>query len=353
MQPFSRGGSGHRLGGDGGGGYGRAPGDTMPEIMPENCGGAEHSVLLCGGLILALGMAALAAASLGSVPPLHYGIRYNHFSKATDTSTVYEPGRYLIGPFNRFLLFPSTVQNLEFANEPHIRVAGIRYEPLHTRTKEGLGLHLQVSLQYRLIQEHLGRLYNEFNQNYEQVFTSSVRDVLIKAASEYEATQLWEEREKFGNIMQRMVSEELEKTYAECWGLQLMIIDLPDDYESSIVRTQVQKQSLLMREQEQVSAKTRAETKVIQAEYQRRVKVILAEGHANYTLLTKKAQAEAQQNKIGVESDVLGELKTKLHLGTDGLVRYQKYGAMDDLGEASVFYGFGGPSSMMIRAAGA
>mmetsp|Transcript_30010 Transcript_30010/g.75706 ORF Transcript_30010/g.75706 Transcript_30010/m.75706 type:complete len:353 (-) Transcript_30010:304-1362(-) len=352
MQAFRTSG-GHRLGGDGGGGYGRAPGDMMPDVMPESCGEAQHSVLLCGCLLGVLGLGALAVTSLGSVPPLHYGIRYNHFSKSTDTATVYDPGRYLIGPFNKFLLFPSTVQNFEFANEPHIRVSGIRYEPLHTRTKEGLGLHLQVSLQYRLKRESLGNLYNEFNQNYEQVFTSSIRDVLIKAASEYEATQLWEERQAFGDKLQKMVSKELERTYAECWGLQLMIIDLPDDYENSIVRTQVQKQSLLMREQEQQSAKIRAETTVIQAEYSRKVKVIMAEGHANYTLLTKKAQAEAQQNKIGVESEVLGHLKSKLNLGVDGLVRYQKYGAMDDLGEASLFYGFSGPSSMMIRASGA
>lgn len=340
------------MGGDGGGGYGRAPGDMMPDIMPEQCGVAEHSVLLCGGLLLVLGLGALAGASLGSVPPLHYGIKYNHFSKAADTATVYSPGRYLIGPFNKFLLFPSIVQNLEFVTDPHIAVAGIRYPPLHTRTKEGLGLHLQVSLQYLLQQENLGRLYEEFNQNYESVFTSSVRDVLIKAASEYEATQLWEDRQTFGDRMQKMVSTKLEKTYAQCWGLQLMIIDLPDDFESSIVRTQVQKQSLLMREQEQQSLKIRAETKVIQAEYARKVKIIMAEGQANYTVTTKEAQAEAQKNKIGVESEVLGELKTKLKLGADGLVRYQKYGAMDDLADASLFYGFSGPSTMMIRSAG-
>ncbi|CAK9118335.1 unnamed protein product [Durusdinium trenchii] len=78
------------------------------------------------------------------------------------------------------------VRHIEFSNIDRIKAAGLRYAPLHTRTKEGLGLHLQVSLQYRLIPQNLSALYSEFNQNYEQVFVSSVRDVLIKAASEYE-----------------------------------------------------------------------------------------------------------------------------------------------------------------------
>lgn len=51
-------------------------------------------------------------------------------------------------------------------------------------------------------EDDIGRLYSEFNLNYEQVFTSSVRDILIKAASEYEAADLWKKRGHFGNIMQ-------------------------------------------------------------------------------------------------------------------------------------------------------
>merc|ERR1719401_2720824 len=108
-----------------------------------------------------------------------------------------------------------------------------------------------------------------------------------------------------------MVDRELKKTYAGCWGLQLMVIDLPDDFEHSIVMTQVQKQSMLMKEQEQISTNIRAKTSVIEAEYARQVKVIMSQGRANYTVTTKEAAAQAQQKKIEIESEVVGTLKTQ------------------------------------------
>mmetsp|Transcript_133146 Transcript_133146/g.231385 ORF Transcript_133146/g.231385 Transcript_133146/m.231385 type:complete len:315 (+) Transcript_133146:126-1070(+) len=310
----------------------------------------DNSVALSGGVLCLALIGILAIISLGAVPPLHYGIKYNSFTKSADTDALYEPGRYPIGPWNSFLLFPSNVHTIEFTNEPRLKRAGTRYEPLHTRTKEGLGLYLQVSLQYRLVKEKVGALYSEFNMNYETVFLSSLRDVLIKAASEYEAAQLWGERDEFGNNMQEMVNLELNKMYAECWGLQLMIIDLPDMFEDSIVHTQVQKQAVRTRQNEQISTQIHAETTVIEAEYGRQVKVILAEGQANYTYTTKMAQAKAQKKRIDTESDVLGDVRKELDLDSEGLVLYQKYNALDDLSEAGVFYGFEEGSKVLVQA---
>jgi len=307
---------------------------------------ANNPALIGGSFICLVILGLFGIFSLGAVTPLHYGIRYNSFTKAAQTNDIYVPGRYFIGPWNSFLLFPSNVQTIEFANEPGLAVSGIRYEPLHTRTKEGLGLHLQVSLQYRLNKEHLGKLYSEFNMNYAQVFISSLRDVLIKAASEYEATQLWTERAFVGDVMQQLVNKELQNMYAECWGLQLMVIDLPDLFENSIVHTQVQKQSVRTRQNEQISARIHAETTVIKAEYDRKVKVLMAQGHANFTFTTKQAQAHAQRKRIDTESDILGQVKDELKLDAEGLVLYQKYGALDDLDAASVFFGFDGQVMM-------
>merc|ERR1712048_538127 len=149
----------------------------------------------------------------------------------------------------------------------------------------------------------------------------------------YEAAELWTERLKIGNTMQHNVDRMLRKTYAQCWGLQLMVIDLPDQFEKSIVQTQVQKQAMLMREQEQASTKIRAETSVIKAEYDKKVKVIMAGGNANFTVIQKKAQAHAQQNVIHTESTILGAVRSELGLPAEGLVRYQKYSALDDLEE--------------------
>lgn len=53
--------------------------------------------------------------SLDSLEPLEYGITYNKFSKRIGTE-VYESGRYLIGPFQSFIVYPSNLITIEFSN---------------------------------------------------------------------------------------------------------------------------------------------------------------------------------------------------------------------------------------------
>jgi len=345
MNPFNMEG-GHRLGGGtGGGDYGRAPGSGFGDDG-DNC---QTNAMLGGGICCMVALGIVATFSLGTVPLLHYGIKYNSFTKSAATDAVYESGRHVIGPMNSFLIFPSSAQNIEFINDQNLPPSGERYDALETRTKEGFGLKLHVSLQYKLQKEHVGELYNKFNLNYEDVFTSVARDTLIKAASEYNAVQLWKEREAFAQQMQSMIDVEFQKIFAKCWNLQLTIIDLPDKYEQTLTKTQVQQQAMLVREQEQISAKIRAETSVIEAEYDKRVKVIMADGHANYTLATKEAEASARQRRITVESNVLAHIRDTLALSAGNLVTYQRYGALDDIQSATVLYGFSGAQQLLVR----
>lgn len=310
----------------------------------------EHQPVIFGGGVGCLVLlASFLGYSLGSVEPLHYGIRYNFFNKYADVNTVYGPGRHLIGPWSTFLIFPADIRSVEFTDETLLHPAGLRYPALHTRTKEGLALHLQVSLQYRLTKDKVGMLYTEFNQAYEEMFVSTIRDTLIRAAADYEAWQLWTERSKVGAKMQEMVNDALEVTYATCWGLQLMVIELPVKFEAAIVATQVQSQKISTREFEQTAAQTRAVTKVIAAEFQRTVKVITAKGQANYTLKTRTARAEARQKVLKVEAVVMESVRSQLKLTGDELVDYQQFVAMSMMGNATLFYGFAEGTQVMMQ----
>jgi regulator of protease activity HflC (stomatin/prohibitin superfamily) len=291
-----------------------------------------------------------AAFSLGAVPPLYYGIQYNLFNKQADIENVHGPGRYFIFPWNTFVVFPASVQTIEFTNEARLAPDGSRFPALHSRTKEGLALHLQVSLQYMLSSGSIGKLYAEFNKNYEQIFTATVRDTLIKAASRYEAFQLWEERETVGAEMQEMVDKALKPIFGTCWGLQLMAIDLPPRFEASIVQTQVHKQMVSTRQYQQEATRVRAQTTVIAAQYNRNVTVIKAEGTANYTYATKEAAAKARSKTIGIESKVLGGIKKNLELSPSELVRYQRFSVLNAMENATVFYGFEDNTQVMLTA---
>lgn len=317
--------------------------------MPSESSGLTQFVgfplCVAGGLCLVV----LALFSLGSVPPLYYGLKSNKITKYVDIESAYGSGRYLILPWNKFLLFPSTAQTIEFTNEYQLPRSGIRYPALHTRTKEGLGLHLQVSLQYRLLKTHLGRLYAEFNMGYEELFISTIREELIKALSDYHSHQLWTERQAVSEEMLKLLNIGLHRTYAECWGLQLMVIELPSTFEYSIVRTQIMKQMATLNTFEQRATQVRAHTNVIAAEFERNVTVIKAHGRANYTLTTKRAAAEARKRTIKVESNVLKSVREGLSLDSGSVLSYARYSAIKSMPDAELLYGFAKGQTVILK----
>jgi len=272
------------------------------------------------GLVLAA--AFLCFTSIGQVDQNEYGLILNWVTK-TIGNEVYHGGTHLIGFWNTFVVFPATIQTIEFSERPWMHTS----TSLHTRTKEGLGLHLSISFQYKLNPSDIPKLYALTNFNYEGLFTRIARDQLLEAASEYEGPQYWQNRKVIGDHMRRLVDQQLRDSYASLWGLQLLVIDLPDQYEMSITMTQVQQQMAKTRRNEQVAAGIRADTEVMNADYNKQIKVIQAGADANYTLETKLAKAEAAKRRITAEAEALAYTRKELKLSAAGAVEYQQLGA--------------------------
>ena len=83
--------------------------------------------------------------SMDTLEPLQYGITYNKITKVIGKD-VYISGRYLIGPFKNFIVYPSNLVIIEFSDQR--KAVG---EPLKTRTGEGLAISLHVSFQYKIL----------------------------------------------------------------------------------------------------------------------------------------------------------------------------------------------------------
>ena len=111
--------------------------------------------------------------------------------------------------------------------------------PLQTRTQEGLELKLHVAFQYRLIKSKLPKLYSLVGTDYENLYTKIAANVILQKAGDYNATYYWKNRTTIGRQLESALNESLYKAYAECTGLMLLKIDLPDSYESAIEDTQV------------------------------------------------------------------------------------------------------------------
>lgn len=81
-------------------------------------GCASFSLIFCIFLCL---LVILLLLSMDSLEPLQYGLTYNKFNKFVG-SEVFESGRYLIGPFKSFIVYPSNLITVEFSTNRNANV---------------------------------------------------------------------------------------------------------------------------------------------------------------------------------------------------------------------------------------
>ena len=100
-------------------------------------------IILISFIVISLIMIILLI-SMDTLEPLQNGITYNKITKVIGKD-IYESGRYFIGPFKNFIIYPASLVTVEFSNS---KLA--TSDALKTRTAEGLGLALYVSFQYKI-----------------------------------------------------------------------------------------------------------------------------------------------------------------------------------------------------------
>lgn len=243
---------------------------------------------------------------------------------------VYKPGRYYYGFWMEMIHFPKTLNTIEFSEEPP--ESGVQHlSVLRSRDRDGKRIFLDVSVQYRLHENKIGKLYSEMLIFYEDVYITQLRDALAKACNQYAIADAWLDYEGVTAIMHDACVKALDKYHAECWGLQLWGIRLESRYEKALIRTQVRKQAQKSEVQRKAHMILRAETAVLLADYKKNKTILEAQGEADRFLIKEEAMAAAEQNKIDAQAKVVKMVqnlvalpKRNLTLNQAQLMKYQK-----------------------------
>ncbi|CAD8105788.1 unnamed protein product [Paramecium primaurelia] len=246
----------------------------------------------------------------------NWGLKCNSISKQCDKQ-IYAPGRYLVGPFNSFFNFPGSRQAIEFSDDKRAQS-----QPLKTRTAEGLTLSLHVSFQYQLIKNEIALLYAMAGLNYEATFIRMARDTILQAAGRFEAPKYWTNRRNITEVMQKQLEEELKKAHANCVSLQILDIDLPDQYEDSIVQTQIEVQKKTMKQFEQKAQMILNDILVMRAQNDQEIFVIHAQAQADAFSITQAAQAKANKLLLEAESKGYEMIQKNLELSQEEFNQY-------------------------------
>lgn len=244
-------------------------------------GGDDNMLKLGGGMCCCLVICLLLFSSMFSavILPNHVGIQYNSLTKHTDTSKTFPPGRYWQGPFNKYIMFPTTLQVV------HLEMV--------SRTNEGFPIDLTVTVQYRLQRDKIIELYKEFNIKYEQVFIRNIRDSMMRAISEYSAQDFYQIRKKILDEMETIARARLDTTYAEVWSIQFDDVAQSTQFESTLLQAQMQNWYARTKMKEQEVSAVKAHTAVIRAQFDKNISIVNSTATSECAFITSTASAQA------------------------------------------------------------
>mmetsp|Transcript_70795 Transcript_70795/g.166122 ORF Transcript_70795/g.166122 Transcript_70795/m.166122 type:complete len:356 (-) Transcript_70795:95-1162(-) len=267
--------------------------------------------------------------SFVEVSRLNYALAKDSVTGVVDMETVWTEGRYYLGFWTEAILFPSTLRTIEFSEEkPEEEVQHLSV--LRSRDMDGKRIYLDVSVQYLLMQDKVGNIYNEMLTFYEDIYISELRDQLSKACNRFAIEDAWLNYTQVIDLMTEACTQALSTYHATCWGLQLWGIRLEPKFEAALIRTQVRKQGQRTEENRKRHTVVRAETEVRLAEFRKNKTIIEADGEAQRYLIQQEALATAEANYMDAQAKSLEivrnivKVRNETEMSNDQLIRYQK-----------------------------
>lgn len=267
---------------------------------------------IVGGIALLI-FIILISISFKVVDVGKWAIQVNWFENYVNP-TPKDEGRYYTGLTDGFVFFPKTLQTMEFSTN--------RGNEVSARTKDGLKLYLDVTLQYQLQFQNLYTLYRTFLNQYSSILESIAREVIRDVASKWTALEFFNNRSMIADNMNLALKDSMSNIYATCQYLQLLKVDLPNKFESAIEQTEVARQQQEIASHEQNTARVRADTTLMYARMNMTVRLLQANATAQSLLLTKRALAQTTNITATARTSANQAIAQQLLFTPDELLNY-------------------------------
>ena len=134
---------------------------------------ARLGLIICSILSLTILVAViLIACSLSVLNYNEVGLNYSSWFKVIEKKT-YDHGIKFIGLGHSFHRYEISLSTIEFSNEK-----GATLPIIKCRTKDGLELDLEISLQYRVFRDNIYDIYTTYGDNEKKILNRVVVDVI-------------------------------------------------------------------------------------------------------------------------------------------------------------------------------
>ena len=259
-------------------------------------------LLVQGGGRRALGVplliAGLAVAALSQsfvvVPAGHVGVVFNILRGVQDRP-LYEGVHFVVPGLQQALFYDARVKEATLS-APH---EGERRTDtsIRARSKEGLEIGVDVTVQYRILKDRASKLHQEVGPGYlETLIVPQVRSKVRDAVGQFDAAELIStQRTALETSVIQGLEETLRQYHIELISVLLREIRIPETVAKAIEEKQTAEQQVQIEVNRRKQAEIAAQRAVVQAKGERDAAILRAEGEAQAIRLRGEALRQSPQ----------------------------------------------------------
>lgn len=244
--------------------------------------------LLIGGLALA---GLLIFQSVRVVPPGYVGVTFNKLSGSL--TTMQEGVHFVVPGIQQLNLYDAKLQEVTLASNVEDGDEGA----INARSKEGLGITADVTVQFRINRAEAATLHKQLGRNYLQtVIRPQVRSKVRDAIGQFGAAELIStQRQQVEASVTQALEAEFTRNHLVLDSVLLRELKIPDSVAKAIEEKQTAEQQVAVENNRLQQARIAAQREVVKAEGDAKAAVAKAKGEAEALSLRGRALRENPQ----------------------------------------------------------
>ena len=223
------------------------------------------------------------------------------FGQGLDKETILQPGFHMKSPWNDLIVFEVS----EVTSE----------ETMDINDKNGLPIHVEVTVRYTPYSDKIGYIYEKFKTDYaNRLVIPEVRSMTRQVLARYTAEEIYStKRAEVETTVKTETEKVLNENFVDAKAVLIRSIKLPDQIRSAIENKLQQEQEALAYQYRLDKEKSEAERKRIAAEGESRANNIINNSLTNNLLKMRGIEATLELSKSpNTKVIVIGA-------GTDGM----------------------------------
>ncbi|WP_038058210.1 prohibitin family protein [Thermus amyloliquefaciens] len=249
-----------------------------------------YALPLLGAGVLLL----VLANSFVVVPAGHVGVVFNVL-RGVQPTPLQEGVHFVLPGVQQVILYDARVKEVTLS-APH---EGERRADtsIRARSKEGLEIGVDVTVQYRILKDQAPRLHQEVGPGYlETLIVPQVRSKVRDAVGQYNAAELIStQRTALETSVIQGLEETLRQYHIELVSVLLREIRIPESVAKVIEEKQTAEQQVQIEINRRKQAEIAAQRRVIEAQGERDAAILRAEGEAKAIELRGRALKNAPE----------------------------------------------------------